>query len=153
MLDKTVAMEAMFSSIQLKSVFALVGEASDDPSLPISPIAPEIQWDAPGIVAAYPAPESDNKLSGAVQRGSPALSQTSFSSATSEKLAYSASPLVHPLSPPDAVVRMSGIVVPNQLSHKVHLQAASKDIDAMDVDPYYIPMPAPTIRPGTPHHF
>lgn len=152
MMDKTVTMEAMFSSIQPKSVFALVGEASDDPSLPISPIAPEIQWDAPGVVPAYPAPEND-KLSGAVQRGSPALSQTSFSSATSEKLAYSASPLVHPLSPPDAVVRVSGMVVPNQLSHKVHLQAASKDIDAMDVDPYYIPMPAPTIRPGTPHHF
>lgn len=148
-MDKTVAMEAMFSSIQPVSVFSLVGELADDPSLPISPIAPQTHWDAPGIIPAYPAPESD-KLSGAVQRSSPALSQTSFSSATSEKVPYSGSPLVHPLSPPDAVVRMSGMVAPNQLSHKVHIQAASKEIDAMDVDPFYVSMPAPTIRPGMP---
>jgi hypothetical protein len=143
-MDKTVAMQAMFSSIQPVSVFSLAGDASDDPSLPISPIAPRTHWDAPGVVPAYPAPESD-KLSGAVQRSSPALSQSSFSSAASEKMAYSASPLVHPLSPPDAAVRM---IAPNQLSHKVHVQAATKDIDAMDVDPFYVPGPAPTIRPG-----
>ena len=148
-LDKTVAMEAMFSSIQPISEFSLIGDPADDPSLPISPIAPQTRWDAPGIVAAYPAVESD-KLAGGVQRSSPALSQTSFSSVASEKLAYSGSPLVHPLSPPNASVRMSGMAAPTQLSQKVHVQAVTKEIDAMDVDPFYVPMPTPTIRPGNP---
>jgi len=38
---------------------------------------------------------------------------------------------------------------PSQLTQKVHVQAVSKELDAMDVDPFYIPLPHPTIRPGT----
>lgn len=146
-LDKTVAMEAMFSSIHPVSELSLIGDSADDPSLAISPIAPQTQWDAPGIVATYPAVESD-KLTGALQRSSPALSQTSFSSATSEKLGYTGSPLVHPLSPPDAPVRVNAMVASTQLSQKIRVQAATKEIDAMDVDPFYVPTPAPTIRPA-----
>jgi hypothetical protein len=144
-LDKAVAMESMFSSIHPISVFSLIGDPSDDPGLPFSPIAPQSQWEAPGMGATYPVEE---KLAGTVQRSSPALSQTSFSSMTSEKLGYSGSPLVHPLSPPDATARISGTMASTQLSQKVHIQAVTKDIDAMDVDPYYVPLPLQTIRPA-----
>jgi hypothetical protein len=141
-LDKAVAMESMFASIRPHSVFSLLGDPVDDPSLSASPIAPQSQWEAPGI----PYTAEPEKLNS----GSPALSQTSFSSVTSEKLQFSgASPLVHPLSPPDASARMLGMVMAPQLTQKVHVQAATKDVDAMDVDPFYVPMPLPSIRPGT----
>jgi hypothetical protein len=39
-------------------------------------------------------------------------------------------------------------MVPSQLSQKLHVQAATKDLDAMDVDPFYIPMPIPSTRPA-----
>jgi len=137
--DKVQAMEAMFHSIRQVSVFSLIGDRVDDPSVSFSPIAPQTQWDAPGV---YP---SDSVTA---QRGSPALSQASFSSVTSEKLAFAgASPHVHPLSPPDGGRRMSAIV-PSQLSQKVHIQAVTKDIDAIDVDPFYVPIPRPTIHPA-----
>ena len=144
-LDKAVAMESMFSSIHPTSLFSLIGDPSDDPGLPFSPIAPQSQWEAPGVGATYPVEE---KLAGTVQRSSPALSQASFSSITSDKFGYSGSPLVHPLSPPDSTARMAGMVAPTQLSQKVHVQAATKEIDAMDVDPFYVPMPLQTVRPG-----
>lgn len=146
-LDKAHIMETMFASIRSVSVFSLIGEPADDPSLSFSPIAPQSQWEAPGI--SYSSePEKLNPTTGA-QRGSPALSQTSFSSVTSDKY-IGGSPLVHPLSPPDASSKMAGMMVPSQLSHKMHVQAATKDIDAMDVDPFYIPMSLPTVRPGKP---
>jgi hypothetical protein len=138
-------MESMYASIRAVSFFSLLGDPADDPSLPFSPIAPQSQWEAPGI----PFTNGEKLNSGTVQRSSPALSQTSFSSVTSEKLPYSRSPLVHPGSPPDASMRMAGIMPPSQLSQKVHVQAATKDIDAMDVDPFYSPIPPPTSHPGT----
>jgi hypothetical protein len=142
--DKAHMMESMFASIRPVSIFSLIGEPADDPSLSFSPIAPQSHWEAPGI--PYSAElEKLNPTSG-VQRGSPALSQTSFSS--SDKY-IGGSPLVHPLSPPDANPKMAGIIVPPQLSQKMHVQAASKDIEAMDVDPFYTPMPLPATRPGT----
>ena len=143
--DKAIAMESMFSSIRPLSVFSLLGDPSDDPGLPFSPIAPQSQWEAPGIPYAA---DADKLNAHTVQRSSPALSQTSFSSVTSEKLVYSGSPLVHPLSPPDATARMAAMMPRTQLSQKVHVQAVTKDIDAMDVDPFYVPIPVPTIRPG-----
>lgn len=142
-IDKAHIMETMFASIRPISVFSLVGEPSDDPSLSFSPIAPQSQWEAPGIPFSLES-EKLNMTSG--QRGSPALSQTSFSSLTSDKF-IGGSPLVHPLSPPDASSKMVGMMVP-QVSQKMHVQAATKDIEAMDVDPFYIPMPLPTVRPG-----
>jgi hypothetical protein len=142
-LDKAHIMETMFASIRPVSVFSLVGDSSDDPSLSFSPIAPQSQWEAPGILFSS-EPEKLNSTSG--QRGSPALSQTSFSSVTSDKF-IGGSPLVHPLSPPDASSKMVGMIAP-QLSQKMHVQAATKDIHAMDVDPFYIPMPPPSVRPG-----
>ena len=145
-LDKAHAMEAMFASIRPVSAFSLIGDPADNPSLSFSPIAPQSHWDAPGVGVSYP-PEIE-KLAVNPQRSSPALSQTSFSSITSEKIAFAgSSPLVHPLSPPDATARMAAMMGP-QLSQKVHVQAVSKDVDVMDVDPFYIPLPAPTIRPG-----
>jgi hypothetical protein len=129
------------------SMFSLLGDPADDPGLPFSPIAPQSQWEAPGVVAPYP--ESEKLTVNTAQRSSPALSQTSFSSVTSDKMTYGSSPLVHPLSPPDASARMAGMTGPSQLTHKVHVQAATKDVDAMDVDPFYVPMPLPSIRPGT----
>ena len=139
-------MEAMFASIRPVSAFSLIGDPADNPSLSFSPIAPQSHWDAPGVGVSYP-PEIE-KLAVNPQRSSPALSQTSFSSITSEKIAFAgSSPLVHPLSPPDATARMAAMMGP-QLSQKVHVQAVSKDVDVMDVDPFYIPLPAPTIRPG-----
>jgi hypothetical protein len=144
-LDKAHVMESMFASIRPISVFSLIGEPVDDPSLSFSPIAPQSQWEAPGIPFSS-EPEKLISTSGA-QRGSPALSQTSFSSVTSDKY-IGGSPLVHPLSPPDASSKMVGMMVPSQLSQKIHVQAATKDIDAMDVDPFYIPMPLPSVRPG-----
>ena len=145
-LDKAIAMESMFSSIHQTSVFSLFGDPSDDPGLPFSPIAPQSPWEAPGVSTTY-APEE--KLAGTVQRSSPALSQTSFCSMTSDKLGYSGSPLVHPLSSPDSTARMTGMTAPTQLSQKVHVQAATKDIDAIHVDPFYVPLPLQTPRPGT----
>lgn len=146
-LDKALAMESMFASIRPHSIFSLLGDPADDPSLSMSPIAPQSQWEAPGIPYST-EPEKLNSSTG--QRGSPALSQTSFSSLTSEKFQFAgASPLVHPLSPPDASARMLGMVMGPQLAQKVHVQAATKDVDAMDVDPFYVPMPLPSIRPGT----
>jgi hypothetical protein len=142
-LDKALIMETMFASIRPVSVFSLIGEPSDDPSLSFSPIAPQSQWDAPGIPFSS-EPEKMNTTSG--QRGSPALSQTSFSSVTSDKY-IGGSPLVHPLSPPDVSSKMMGMIAP-QVSQKMHVQAATKDIDAMDVDPFYIPMPLPSVRPA-----
>jgi len=142
-LDKAHIMETMFASIRPVSVFSLVGESSDDPGLSFSPIAPQSQWEAPGIPFSS-EPEKLNSTSG--QRGSPALSQTSFSSVTSDKF-IGGSPLVHPLSPPAASSKMVGMIVP-QLSQKMHVQAATKDIHAMDVDPFYIPMPPPSVRPA-----
>lgn len=145
-LDKAHAMETMFASIRPVSLFSLIGDPADDPSLSFSPIAPQSQWEAPGIGIAYP-PEVE-KLTVNPQRSSPALSQTSFSSITSEKIPFAgSSPLVHPLSPPNAASMMVGMMGP-QLSQKVHVQAISKDLDAMDVDPFYVPLPAPTIRPA-----
>ena len=108
------------------------------------PIAPQSQWEAPGIGASYLA---DEKLATTVQRSSPALSQNSFSSVASEKVDYTGSPVL-PLSP-DAAARMARVTAPTQLSQKVRVQATTKDIDAMDVDPFYVPMPLQTIRPGT----
>jgi hypothetical protein len=143
--DKAIAMESMYASIRAVSFFSLLGDPADDPSLPFPPIAPQSQWEAPGI----PFANGEKLNSGTVQRSSPALSQASFSSVTSEKLPYSGSPLVHPLSPSDAGVRMVGMMPPSQLSQKVHVQAATKDIDAMDVDPFYVPIPHTTPRPGT----
>jgi hypothetical protein len=145
-LDKALVMESMFSSIHLVSMFSLLGDPADDPGLPFSPIAPQSQWGAPGVVAPYP--ESEKLTVNTAQRSSPALSQTSFSSVTSDKMTYGSSPLVHPLSPPDASARMAGMTGPSQLTHKVHVQAATKDVDAMDVDPFYVPMPLPSIRPA-----
>jgi hypothetical protein len=143
-LDKAMAMEAMFASIHPASAFSLIGDPADDPSMTFSPIAPQSQWEAPGMGVAYSG--DIEKLP--AQRSSPALSQTSFSSISSEKLPYAGtSPLVHPLSPPDATARMAGMSGP-QPSQKMHVQAATKDIEAMDVDPFYIPMAAPTIRPA-----
>jgi len=143
-LDKAHIMETMFASIRAVSVFSLMGEPADDPGLSVSPIAPQSQWEAPGI--PYSAePEKMNPTTGA-QRGSPALSQTSFSSVSDKYIG--GSPLVHPLSPPDASSRVVGMMAPSQLSQKMHIQAATKDIDAMDVDPFYISMPLPTVRPA-----
>jgi hypothetical protein len=142
-LDKAHAMETMFASIRPVSVFSLIGEPSDDPGLSFSPIAPQSQWEAPGIPFSS-EPEKLNATS--AQRSSPALSQTSFSSVTSDKY-IGGSPLVHPLSPPDATSKMVGMIV-SQLPQKMHVQAATKDIDAMDVDPFYIPMPLPSVRPA-----
>lgn len=136
--DKAVAMESMFASIRPVSVFSLLGDPSDDPCLPFSPIGPQSQWEAPGIPLAA---DGDKLNAGTVHRSSPALSQASYSSLTSEKMGYSGSPVVHPL-PPDAAARMA------QLSQKVHVQAATKDIDAMDVDPFYVPAPLETVRPA-----
>jgi hypothetical protein len=145
-MDKAHSMEAMFASIRPVSVFSLIGDPSDDPSVSYSPIAPQSQWDAPGIGVTLSG--DIEKLSANPQRSSPALSQTSFSSVTSEKAHFAgASPLVHPLSPPDAPNRVTGLMGPH-LSQKVHVQAISKDLDAMDVDPFYNPLPAPTVRPG-----
>jgi hypothetical protein len=144
-LDKAMIMESMFSSIRPTSLFSLIGDPADDPSLPFSPIAPQSQWDAPGIGVSFAAETTVTNP----QRNSPALSQTSFSSHTSEKIPYAGtSPLVHPVSPTKATSRMSGMTSPTQLSHKVHVQAATRDLEAMDVDPFYVPLPAPTIRPG-----
>jgi hypothetical protein len=143
-LDKAHAMETMFASIRPVSIFSLIGESSDDPGLSFSPIAPQSQWEAPGIPFSS-EPEKLNATS--AQRGSPALSQTSFSSVTSDKY-IGGSPLVHPLSPPNATSKMVGMIVP-QLPQKMQVQAATKDIDAMDVDPFYVSMPLPSVRPGT----
>lgn len=144
-LDKAAAMEAMFSSIRPSSAFSLIGDPADDPSLSVSPIAPQSQWEAPGMGAAFIA--DGEKVN--AQRGSPALSQASFSSMTSDKMHFTgSSPLVHPLSPPDANMRMAGMTAPAQLSQKTRVQAATKDIDAMDVDPFYVPLPIPTVRPA-----
>lgn len=145
-LDKAVIMESMFSSIHPVSVFSLLGDPADDPGMPFSPIAPQSQWEAPGVVAPYT--DSEKLTVNTAQRSSPALSQTSFSSVTSDKLPYGSSPLVHPLSPPDASARMAGMMPQSHLTQKVHVQAATKDIDAMDVDPFYVPIPLPTIRPA-----
>ena len=145
-LDKAVAMESMFASIRPTSVFSLRGDPTDDPSTSFSPIAPQSQWEAPGMAVQYSGEVEKLGFKANTQRGSPALSQTSFSSVTSDKL-YS-SPLVHPLSPPDGNTRILGMMTPMQLSSKVHVQAASKDLDAMDVDPFYIPVSLPTIHPG-----
>jgi hypothetical protein len=144
-LDKAIAMESMFSSIRPASVFSLIGNPSDDPCLPFSPIAPQSRWEAPGMGTTYPVEE---KLASTGQRSSPAMSQTSFSSITSEKLGYSGSPIVHPLSPPNATARMSGMMAPTQLAQRVHIQAVTKDIEAMDVDPFYVPLPLQTIHPA-----
>ena len=137
-------MTSMFSSIRPVSVFSLIGDPSDDSDLPFSPIAPQSQWKAPRVSYSM-----DKTNIGTVQRSSPALSQTSSSSITSEELGYSESPLVHPLSPPDVSTKMAEMMTSTQLSHKVHVQAVTKDIEAMDVDPFYVSMPRPTIRPGT----
>lgn len=137
--NKAVTMESMFGSIRPVSIFSLLGDASDDPSLPFSPIGPQSQWEAPGIPLAA---DGDKLNSNTVQRSSPALSQASYSSVTSEKIGYSGSPLVHPLSSPDATARMA------RPSHKVHIQAATKEIDAVDVDPFYVPLPLQTVHPG-----
>jgi len=146
-LDKAHAMETMFASIRPVSAFSLIGDPADDPSFSFSPIAPQSQWEAPGVGVSLPS--DAEKLTANPQRSSPALSQTSFSSVTSERIQFAgASPLVHPLSPPDASARMAGMMG-HQLSQKVHVQAVSKGLDAMDVDPLYVPLPAPTIRPGT----
>jgi len=34
------------------------------------------------------------------------------------------------------------------VSHKVHIQAATKEIDAVDVDPFYVPLPPQTVHPA-----
>lgn len=144
-LDKAMIMDSMFSSIRPTSVFSLAGDPADDPSLPLSPIAPQSQWEAPGMGVTFAAETTVTNA----QRGSPAMSQTSFSSHTSEKVAYAAtSPLVHPVSPTNGTTRMTGITSPSRMSQRTHVQAATRDIEAIGVDPYYVPLPAPTIRPG-----
>jgi CP2 transcription factor len=143
-MDKASSMEAMFASIKPASAFSLIGDPTDDPSLTISPIAPQTQWEAPGMAVAFSA-ESEKANP---QRGSPALSQTSFSSVTSDKVHLSASSPLHPLSPSDANARIAGLVSSGQRSQRVPVQAVSKEIDAMDVDPFYIPLPLPPPRPG-----
>jgi len=40
------------------------------------------------------------------------------------------------------------MMAPSHLTSKVHVQAATKDVDAMDVDPFYVPVPLPSIRPA-----
>jgi hypothetical protein len=144
-----LAMESMFASIRSVSAFSLQGDPSDDPSTSFSPIAPQSQWEAPGMGMQYSGVDEKIAINAAAQRSSPALSQTSFSSITSEKQFTGSSPLVHPLSPPDASSRIAGMMAPSHLTSKVHVQAATKDVDAMDVDPFYIPVPLPSIRPGT----
>jgi hypothetical protein len=134
--DKVAAMEAMFASIRTVSVFSLLGDPSDDPSLSFSPIGPQSQWEAPGIPSAA---DGDTLNSGTVQRSSPALSQASYSSVISEKIGFAGLPVVHPLSSPGASARTAQLV---------HVQAATKEIDAMDVDPFYVPLPLQKIRPG-----
>ena len=134
----------MISSIRPVSVFSLIGDPSDDSDLSFSPVAPQSQWEARKVSYSEDKTNIDK-----IQRSSPTLGQVSFSSITSEKLGYSESPLVHPLSSPDMTTRMTGMTTPTTLSHKVHIQAATKGIDAMDVNPFYMSMPLPTSRPGT----
>ena len=134
----------MLSSIRPVSVFSLIGDPSDDSDLWSSPIAPQSQCEAPGV--SY----SEDKMNiGTVQQSSSTPSHVSPPSIISEKLGYSESPLVHPLSPPDITTGMTVMTTPTLLSHKVHVQAATKDIDAMDVNPSYVSLSLPTIHPGT----
>jgi len=141
--DQEIALLAQFESCRPISILNLIGDPADDPSLPFSPIPPQRQWDPPGVYATEPLV--------ALEQGSPALSSNSFSPARSEKMTYHGTePLVHPHSPPDATRRnsgVSGMMMNMRISQKV--QAATKYVDAMDVDPYYISLPAPTFRPGT----
>ena len=140
-LNKSIAMKSMFSSIRSVSLFSLIGDPSDDPDLPS-------QWEASGMSVSSTA-DSDKLNTNTIQRNSLALSQTSFSSVTCEKLEYAdTSSLVHSLSASGATARTAGVMAFSQLTQKVRVQAATKDIDAMDVNLLYVPMPLPTIRSG-----
>jgi hypothetical protein len=128
--EKRTSILAMPASIHPVSQFSLTGDPADDPSLPSS-IAPQSQWEAPGVNGPV-VMEEPTKVISALRR-SPTLSQISSLSGTGSE----ASPVVQPMTPPDPL-----------FGRRLRVHAATREVDAMDVDPYYVPQPRPTIRPG-----
>lgn len=132
--EKRASILSMPASIQPVSKFSLVGDPADDPSLPFSSIAPQSQWEAPGVNIPIVTEEQPSKVTSALRR-SPTLSQISSLSASASEH----SPVVQPMTPPEPMF------VPGR---KLRVHTVTRDVDAMDVDPFYVPQPHPTIRPA-----
>jgi CP2 transcription factor len=136
-MDKLRLLEARFATVQPINVFCLRGDQTDDPCAPESFIVLNGQ----------------NEEMIALQEDKFRTRMMKLDSQTSSRLSGSGSEnspgaqAIHPLSPQNPVPTINGMV-PND---RVRVQAATKEIDAVDVNPYYISMPRPTINPGTPH--